>query len=80
MLTYLLEGLTTVCDYNLPSISYKTKFRQNIIMNNIKEKTLGLKIAKQIIPIQNNEMAEFIGLKCADKKLHINNPYNFATI
>lgn len=34
MFAYLLEGLTTVCDYNLPSISFKTKFRQNIIMNN----------------------------------------------
>lgn len=28
MFAYLLEGLTTVCDYNLPSISFKTKFRQ----------------------------------------------------
>lgn len=44
MFAYLLEGLTTVCDYNLPSISFKTKFRQNIIMNNI----------------QNDEMTKFI--------------------
>lgn len=40
----------------------------------------GFKDCKTNNSYSNNEMAEFIGLKCADKKLHINNPYNFATI
>lgn len=73
MFTYLLEGLTTVCDYNLPSISFKTKFRQNIIMNNIKLKTLGLKIAK---PSYSKWWDDEV-----HKKLHMsNNPYNYATM
>lgn len=72
MFTYLLEGLTTVCDYNLPSISFKTKFRQNIIMNNIKLKTLGLKIAK---PSYSKWWDDEV-----HKKLHTNNPYNYATM